>query len=217
MGSASRIGGRGRRAPAGFRKQLCNPVRADRRPILGPACKASRCLHRGTPTTYAASVRDTRHRQLPRRAWGTQSTTEVSWGAPPRSPPCNWPPVSQIPCWESQCIPAPSGGQGLGHGRQASVLPSAPGSQAFPGLAGGLAVSRPPLERSGGSCTRWCGSMCGTQGVNRSPLSRSRPPLSGPFLSLLSGHFGFSSPMPLRGRVGPLGKSVFMATRSLSE
>lgn len=45
----------------------------------------------------------------------------------------------------------------------------------------------------------------------------SGPPFSGPFLSLLSGHFGFSSPMPLRGRVGPLGKSVFMATQSLSK
>lgn len=61
------------------------------------------------------------------------------------------------------------------------------------------------------------GSVCGAEGVNRPRLSRSRPPLSGPFLFLLSGHFGFSSPMPLRGRVGPLGKSVFMATRSLSK
>lgn len=70
---------------------------------------------------------------------------------------------------------------------------------------------------SGGLAARNVASMCGAKGENRSRRSLSRPPLSGPFLSLLSGHFGFSSPMPLRGRVGPLGKSVFMATRSLSE
>lgn len=208
------MGEGGRGAPTGFRKQLCSPVRAERCLVSGPPCRASRCLRGGPPTASAAGIAsypgDLGDAGRNRGAPGCGSEKPSQESAPgPAGPSAGKP---------RACAPRMEPGSGTGARetgfrtaeRTGAVRLSAGWSEGEQSAA--CCRGRAEALTSGGA-----ESVCGAEGVNRPRLSRSRPPLSGPFLSLLSGHFGFSSPMPLRGRVGPLGKSVFMATRSLSK